>query len=258
LTPTALCNLLQEAAAHHADALGVSPHHLSVRGVTWVVARLWVVLERVPRLQETLEVETWPAGGRGPFARRDFLLRCPDGNGDRRRGDGEEIGRATSDWLLLDLVSRQAVERPPEIRALDLGRPPALADRMPRPVVPRRPTFERRFTVRWSDLDLNRHANNARYAEWAVETLPRRQLTGHRLAQLVLLYRRETDYGDTVLAAAGEEVSEVVAAESDTERSTGSADAGERRFHHRLCRASDGQETALALTVWRPQLTAPR
>ena len=69
----ALVAHFQEAAGRHAAALGVSMQDLLDEGKAWVLARLHLQLERWPRWTETIEIETWPSGLDGLFARGDRL-----------------------------------------------------------------------------------------------------------------------------------------------------------------------------------------
>lgn len=163
-TLPAICNLLQEIAGNHARQLEFDITDLQKEKMTWVLHRLHLKMERFPDWRETITIRTWPSGGDGLRAFRDFLILDKSEN---------IIGRSLSYWLILDMESR----RPRPI-------PQQILDRVPDDVeyvMPlTKPNFSnvehpdstQRFKVRKTDLDLNNHVNNVRYIEWALSCLP--------------------------------------------------------------------------------------
>jgi len=158
LAAPALTDFLAEAAGRHATALGVGLDALMPRGLTWVLARQRVEILRAPRLHEEVEVETWPSGVDRLAALRDFRV---------RGADGAELARATSQWFVLDLGTRRP--HPPEVvldpaRFRPQGAPRAAAFAVAKHHAPERWDVEKRFTVRYADIDQNL-PHNARWRE---------------------------------------------------------------------------------------------
>jgi acyl-ACP thioesterase len=82
---------------------------------------------------------------------------------------------------------------------------------------------------------VNRHVNNVRYLEWAVETLPGAFLETHRCADLSLQFEAETTLGDEVRSIAQID------------------DAGDEvRVRHQLVHAAEESALARAVTTWTP------
>jgi acyl-ACP thioesterase len=150
-----------------------------------------------------------------------------------RRG-GEEVARATSHWLVLDLATRRPV---PPAEVVD--------PRVPRELVPssvRSPARltpltawdeDRRFTVRYADIDLNLHVTNTSYLAWAVEAVPKDVWTACRLATVDVAFLHECHHGSAIRSRA---------------RRT-----GERSFAHAIVREEDGKELARLATEWVPR-----
>jgi len=224
LAAPALTDFLAEAAGRHATALGVGLDALMPRGLTWVLARQRVEILRAPGLHEEVEVETWPSGIDRVAALRDFRV---------RGGDGAEVARATTQWLVLDLATRRP--HPPEA-VLDPARfqlpdgPRAAAFSAGKRHAPERWDAERRFTVRYADIDQNLHVNNGSYLAWAIEAVPREVWQGSRIAELEVSYRAECTLGSKVLS-----------------RSAALPDGG---FAHSIAREEDGKELARVATRW--------
>ncbi|MEZ4630763.1 MAG: acyl-CoA thioesterase [Deinococcales bacterium] len=61
LTLPYLCGYLQEAAWHHAEALGVGYSHFQQQGIAWVLLRQRLEVRRWPLWGEEIRLETWPS-----------------------------------------------------------------------------------------------------------------------------------------------------------------------------------------------------
>lgn len=223
----AMADYFQEAAGRHAAELGVSMQDLLESGQAWVLADLRLEIERLPQWEERITVETWPSGLDGLFATREVVV----------WGEaGDACCRGTSAWLVIDTERRQP--RRPPARLYDIEPPdrpsPLPSDREDLPV-PERADGEGLFAVRYHDLDLNRHVNNVRYLEWALETLSADVLDDHRCVAVALQFEAEATLGDRIRARA--EVRET---------------AGGLEVRHELVQADAGRTLAVAQTRWRP------
>ena len=225
-----LCNYFNEAAGKHALSYGVSIEELNEKNLTWVLSRLHVQVDAYPEWGDEVVVETWPSGIEGLFAIRDFLfLGAADGDGAR-----PIFGRGSSAWIIVDLARKRPVRVAPLLTNVSPPeRPRALDDAFAKLKPPPGVDHERRFRVRYSDLDVNRHVNNVRYAEWAVESVPEAVLHTCRLHALELQFRAEATYGDTVV---------IETQHGETGQTPG--------FTHRLVRESDARAVAVARTRW--------
>ncbi len=161
LKPHSLFSYFTEVAGNHATHLGYGYHDLQHAGYFWVLSRILVEVDRMPRWDETVYLETWPKGVEKLFALRDFLM---TGRG------GETLVSATSAWLLLDTGR----SRPHKIDVLPAGIPiragvhaiPSLPEKLG--------TMESlakcaEHRVMPSDLDVNNHVNNAEYIRWIAD-----------------------------------------------------------------------------------------
>jgi acyl-CoA thioesterase FadM len=95
------------------------------------------------------------------------------------------------------------------------------------------PELERRFRVRFADIDANRHVTNSSYLAWALEAVDQPCWAEQRLAALDLQFLAECHLGSHV-------------------RSRSSAQGGGTRLHA-MVREEDGKELARARTTWVPR-----
>jgi medium-chain acyl-[acyl-carrier-protein] hydrolase len=219
----ALSGYLQEVAGLHAAALGVGLEALRARGRTWILARQRIELPLPVRLGETVEIETWPSGLDRLAATREFVV---------RRGDGAEAARASTEWYVLDPARRRMV-RPVEV--FDAGFPrerlPAVAPlargKLP---LPDAWEVEKRFHVRYADIDQNLHVTNASYVAWAIEAAPVELWRAARVSAVEVHYVAEGHHGEAILSRL--------------------ARTGERTCAHAIVREEDGKELARLATAW--------
>ncbi len=229
-TVRTLLLLLQEAATAHAAVLGIAVRTLISQGVGWVLSRLQLSVDRWPHGDDAVTVETWPhAASRLVIERRFRVLDAA----------GDELGHAATLWIVMDLERRRPVRLPDFIREavepLLIGDRPASPDPIPEPD---RADHERLFEVRYSDLDMVHHVNNAASVQWAAETTPDSLWQTHLPAELDAHFLAECLYGDTAASVSQQ-----------------TARAGE--FLHRLRRRSDDAEILRARSLWKPMTGEP-
>jgi medium-chain acyl-[acyl-carrier-protein] hydrolase len=225
LSILSIFNFMQEAASRHAEALGVSIQQLLSENFTWLLSRLKIKIESFPSWKDQVQVSTWPSGAQRLFALRDFELQDKD---------NQAVAAAVSAWLVLDVQKRRPVRIGPFVERLrplegehilpdTLDKLPGLGFR----------TYEKRFVVRYRDLDINQHANNVSFVEWLLESVPARVLNTSMLAELEINFLAEAFYEDHILAACHPQ------------------DSQNTSFHHSLIRRQDGLELVRARTKWR-------
>jgi acyl-ACP thioesterase len=219
--------LLQEVATAHAQLLDIAVRYLIENRLAWVLSRLRLEMERWPRGGDTISVETWPHAASRLVIERRFRV---------RGADDETLGSATTMWVVLDLERRRPIRLPPFIvQALApiVGeRTPASLDKIPRPDAA---DLERTFEVRYADLDMVHHVNNATYVQWSTETTPAELWQSHLPSVIDAHFLAECVLGDTVDSV-----------------SQGVPNPGGHSFLHLLGRRSDGAEVLRARTEWRP------
>lgn len=189
--PSALLVYLQDVATTHAGMIGMSreylvEHHRAI----WILARLWIHLDRPIRGFEKLSIETWHRGLTGVTWYRDFALSI----------DGAPVGQAVTAWVLAD-VETHRMKRPTGMEKIDActANPEASLGRtLSRLACPeeRMSAFEK--TIRYSDLDVNAHLNNTKYADLCCDAVGFEAMPGKYLSELQINYTNECTLGDCI------------------------------------------------------------
>lgn len=181
--PSAILEAMQETAGTHAQLLGCGRDQLLKDNIVWVISRAEILMHRYPLIGERVTVETFPMPGRHGFYPRYY----------RFTGlDGTELGCAGTLWVLLERAERHMVVSQAVASTL-----PDNADLVPPLPLPRtvpHPAGEERRMARmpaYTDLDVNGHVNNTRYADWLCDALGAALLSRRCLRRLHINYAAE-------------------------------------------------------------------
>lgn len=186
--PSALLYFIQEAAGAHSALLAVGSEALSQKRLFWAVTRTRVQITRMPRLGETVAVETWPMPTTRVAYPRSVVAYDEA---------GQELFRSISLWVLMDAESRSmilpgksGVVVEGALTGAELDAPHALAVR------PMENTAT--FRVGYTLLDQNGHMNNTRYMDWLDDLLPSEFHRAHPAREFTLCYLSEAREGEEI------------------------------------------------------------
>ena len=160
--PAAILESFQEIAGTHAQNMGIGYYDMIDKNIIWVLVRVKYQLFAEPRLYQSVFLETWPLKpGRLGF-QREYVIKDENEN---------ILAKGTSDWVCVHSEKRRIVsatdvcpigskyreeknfaEKLSKIRPFDEG---AKYD----------------ITTRYSDLDMNGHVNNTKYADYVLDAL---------------------------------------------------------------------------------------
>lgn len=155
-------DFLQEAAAVHAEQLGVGVSMLLEHRMAWVLSRLKLVMEADLRIGDSVAVRTWPNGFHRLFAKRQYeLFRA-----------GRRVGYASSFWLLLEAASLRPLKPSALPRPFpDNSARPEFFPELDKLPAPELEAGRLECPVRESLMDVNGHLNNAEYAGFVQDFL---------------------------------------------------------------------------------------
>ena len=189
----------QEIAEHHAASLGLSRNTMLESNICWIIYRQSVRIHTFPTCYDAFRMITWPGAVDGPLFPRYFLIERPD---------GARVGELVSSWLLLDVKTRKP-QRPGV-----LPRKLPQSDREPPLPLPAMLRIQEASvigtrSVCYSDLDMNGHMNNTRYADWVCDALGVKTMREKRLSRIQINYIAET-YAEDIIELSRQETDDGV------------------------------------------------
>ena len=194
--PSALLGFFQELATDHADDLEISRDYLVEEyHAVWLLARMWLRLDRPLKMGEKVTIRTWHRGAEKLFMYRDFDI----------LSHGEPVGEAVSAWIVADLESRKMLRPSSVAHIASSPFPETVKDRQLKPLRPPKealPAYEK--IIRWSDVDLNGHMNNTKYADAAMDAFSMEELRDNFLSEMYLNYSLECVPGETITVSRAE------------------------------------------------------
>lgn len=162
LTLPALFHFLQECAWDNARLNGFGFEFLKSKNAFWVLSRILVKIDEYPEWKDEIEIKTWPKGADGLFAFRDFEI----------YSKGRTIGRVTSSWLILDKETKRP-QKPANYNFIHKNfiNDQAIERKLDKIILNGETKELEQRKVYYSDLDVNKHVNNATYVRWILDSL---------------------------------------------------------------------------------------
>lgn len=190
-----LCDLFNDTAEVQTEQYGVDVATLNAQGMTWMLHRLHIRLNKMPQQNEEVYIETWPSGIDRLFALRDYRM---------IREDGEELVRATSEWMYIDLKRRRPMRLSEKVIRMSTEHD---IPRLELASILNEKEFEpevqggRQFIATFDNIDFNGHVTQASYMRWITNSLPFGFLKEHVLVDVEVIYAHEIMPDSTIFSA---------------------------------------------------------
>lgn len=184
-----LFNIFQDMADTHAENLGVGLSFCKKTGFAWVGSRYHIKISRLPRIHEKIIVKTWPSEQQKFGAVRDFLIEDENGN---------HLVNASSLWVLIDAEKRRPIILSDNLPYFPIHRVKSLETEFPKICELTNPEKKTEFTVRYDDIDINNHVNNAVYPLWANESVDIDFHLKNLIFELEIEFKKEALLGESI------------------------------------------------------------
>jgi acyl-ACP thioesterase len=185
-----MTSFILDAASMHAQQRGFGFEEILKDNVAWVLSRLSIKIYKYPVSNQDVRVETWIEN-----VDRFFTQRC------FRFVDGEEktLGYALSIWAAIDMVTRRPIDiakwRPDLLNYIVPGVECPI-ERMEKihSITGEEPVMG--YTVRYSDIDINKHLNSMKYIEHIVNVFDLEMFRDSFIKRFEIVFLAEGMYGD--------------------------------------------------------------
>ena len=201
ITVPSLCGHIINAIGQNIRKEGCGIDVMRKAGRSWVLLRSAFEIDDRPSLYDNYNVKVWPVKGKGLTYNRCVKL---------TDAEGEEIGRGTTEWCVIDIHTRKPIF--PELGLTDVDIP--IPCKSPRRIIDFLPDFIKHKEVGYSECDFNGHLiileivryaadfnghlNNTHYIEMFYNLLPESVLSSGLFTRIDINFRREVHRGDDV------------------------------------------------------------
>jgi len=183
-----LTNFVLITAGKNADENGFGLLELQSDNFTWVLSRLVIDMKRMPTENDSLTIETWIEKTGTAFTTRNFRL---------FDGAGELIGYAASSWAVMDMHTRRSVLLETLPTMLHFVIPESTPIGEPGRIPNVSGEVANTFKVKYSDIDVNNHANSLHYVEWLSDCFAPDFYRKHHIRRFEINFLKELTFGDS-------------------------------------------------------------
>lgn len=189
-TIPALGSAVLNTAGTDAQQKGFGVDTLNRDNYSWVLSRMALEVDARPGQYADYNISTWVNEYRRVLSTRNFTL---------HDSAGREFGRAVTQWCMIDLAARTAVD----LTAVAASHAQAMVDapsptEKPRKVRRVEPTLTATHRVVYSDIDFNSHVNTMRYIAMMFDLLPLELAAANRPVRLDIHFLHECRYGQVL------------------------------------------------------------
>lgn len=187
-----LGNAMLNAADFHSNERGYGMHYLQTINKTWVLSRLAIEVEEMPRAYAEFDIETWVEAAMRFFTSRNFAVRSRDGQ--------KTYGYGRSIWAMIDTGTRQPVDLLGVrdgliVDYVETGRACPI-DKSGRVKMGDGAELVRSLDTYYNDIDLNGHVNSVKYIEHMLDLFDLDWYRTHVLRRFEIAYVAESHQGD--------------------------------------------------------------
>ena len=200
LTLPGIQDYYQDCCTFQSESIGPGMEVLENRQRAWVLSSWQIIVERYPKMGESIIATTAPYGFKGFLGMRNFTLETED---------GERLSWANSIWTNIDTQTGLPARLTDEDtrgyvldEKLDMDYAPrkiALLENM---------TAEEPFAIQKHHLDTHHHVNNCQYIRMAADYLPE----GFVIRQMRAEYKKQALLGDIFYPSVKQETGKVTVA----------------------------------------------
>lgn len=187
LSLESLLDYFQDCSIFQSQDLGVGMEYLNERKAAWVLSAWQIVVERYPKLCESVLIGTVPYEIKNFVGYRNFLMETET---------GERLACANTMWMLMDMEKMKPVKATPEMLDAYVLEERLGMDYAPRKILlPEKEGAEQEpVEIRRHHLDTNHHVNNGQYVRIAMEYLAE----GYGIRQMRAEYKKQALLGDKI------------------------------------------------------------
>lgn len=184
-----LTNIFQDVADSHASQIGVGIEHCMAHGLAWVGSNYHLRIKRLPQWHEKIIITSWPSEEKKLGAIRDFVVKDEKGN---------EIIIASSQWILINFEKKRPVSLRENLPQYTVINEHSLETEFHKIPDLENLTSQTDFKVRFDDIDINNHVNNAVYLLWATESVGNEYRSSHTPAEIEIAFKKEGLLGENI------------------------------------------------------------
>lgn len=185
---SSLTRYMQQVATDHAEKIKLGHKELSKDHLIWVVIRMEMHINRLPKLDEEFYVSTHPGENKAFLFVRHFQVYDKHHN---------LLASVSSSWVVLNYDTRKVVIKPfdskkmvAEVCKYDIPLPEKITGEANELIETRK--------ARYSEVDMNGHINNTRYVDYVLDLHDTDFYKTYQISKININFDKEIKEGELI------------------------------------------------------------
>jgi acyl-ACP thioesterase len=183
-------NFILQAATIHANERGFGYDDISKDNIAWVLSRISIEMAEYPVHDKDLTVETWVENVTRFFTQRCFCF---------IDSDNRIIGYARTIWAAINVETRRPVDIPawrPDLADYIVEEKECPIEKLAKILPVEDIEANMGYTVRYSDIDINKHMNSVKYMEHVINVFDLSVFQEKFICKFEMVFLAEGIFGD--------------------------------------------------------------
>lgn len=187
----ALINYFIQIAWQHAEELGWGLEELDKQGYGWVLSRLKLKLNALPKWPGEISIETWPKGLNRLFYIRDAVI---------IEKDSKPNASITSAWLIIDKKTKRPKLYKPDLEMLSHNQERhAIHEEIQTLKIDGKPVYSVPYKAKYTDIDINQHLTTVKYIDYLFDTYDLEFIKKNTPKELTFNFLKEIKFGTELI-----------------------------------------------------------
>ena len=191
---SSIVEFIGDVGTHQSEELGGGMKYCMDNKCAWVFYQDDIKIYRYPMFGETISITTEPVGFKKFYGLRKYTI---------KDSEDKVIGEALALFFLINIEKRRPMRIQKEqydFYGVDGDVDDDISLEKIHPV--KETQYTKNFNIRYSDIDSNKHVNNVKYIEWAIEAVPMEVIEEYEVKRIRVMFEKECTYGETVTSSA--------------------------------------------------------
>ena len=226
---SSIVDFICDIGTQQSEELGGGIEYCKDNNCAWVFYKYDISMIRYPMFREKISITTKAVGFKKFYGLREYII----------KDENEEIiGRAKVLFFLINIEKRRPMRIQKEQYEVygveeDADNNIDIFNKLEKI---ESEDYSKEFNIRYTDIDSNKHVNNVKYLDWAIETIPLEVVENYKISKVKVIFEKECKYGESIVTSC------VINREGDKIKS-----------HHKI-KKDDGTELTLLELEWDKEI----
>ena len=191
---SSIVDFICDIGTQQSEELGGGIEYCKDNNCAWVFYKYDISMIRYPMFREKISITTKAVGFKKFYGLREYII----------KDENEEIiGRAKVLFFLINIEKRRPMRIQKEQYEFygveeDADNNIDIFNKLEKI---ESEDYSKEFNIRYTDIDSNKHVNNVKYLDWAIETIPLEVVENYKISKVKVIFEKECKYGESIVTS---------------------------------------------------------